>query len=383
MDFGTTRCRVAALINGTVYLLPLKDGQPEMPAVVGFDPSGNAVVGEKARLMLASDPANVIASPRRLLGRLYQDQRIAGLLAELPIRSSEGPNGEVVLHTRGQAYAVTQVCSTLLYRLRMIAEHHLKQPITEVVLTTPVDFDERQTGALARAAQMAGLEVLQLVEEPVAAAVANRFDPDFRDLVGIYDFGGATFDFSVVDLNEQMRVVASASDPWLGGNDFEEVLAGAAANHFWWQHKIELRHQVVQWQRLLLTAERAKRELSEREQTVLRLDRVAHTKKGSVDVHYPISRKEFVQLSKELIDRSLDTCKEALESRNLAASDLNTVFFSSGTSYIPAVQQAVGRFFGRALKPGVAPERAILLGAAIYTTCLRQARQEQSLQLRH
>jgi len=269
IDFGNTRCRVAAMVGGKLMLLPLPDGQLEMPALVGFDPDGNAVVGADAQSMLTEDPANVVVAPRRLLGRRFKDRDIAGLLASLPMPASESPDSEVVLRLRGRPYSVTQVCATLLYRLRQVAELHLRREITEVVLTTPVNFDARRVRALAAAAQMAGLRVPHLVEEPVAAALANRGDAGLSDLVGIYDFGGATFDFSVVDLREQIRVVASSSDPWLGGNDFEEVLAGAAADDFWRQHRIELRHQVVQWQRLLLTAEQAKRELSAQRRAVL------------------------------------------------------------------------------------------------------------------
>jgi len=226
---------------------------------------------------------------------------------------------------------------------------------------------------------MAGLDVLQFVEEPVAAAVANCFGSDCRDLVGVYDFGGATFDFSVVDLNDQMRVVASAADPWLGGNDFEVAVADAAANHFWWEHRVELRHNSVQWQRLLLQAERAKRDLSRHEATVLELSDVARTRQGALSVRFPLTRNRFTELSRGLIDRSLDTCQEALESQDLSPSDLKAVFLSSGTSYIPAVQQAVGQFFGSTLRPGVPPERAILLGSAIYAACLREARSEANL----
>jgi molecular chaperone DnaK len=379
MDFGTTRCRVAAMVEGKVYLLPMPDGRPDMPAVVWFDRRGGALVGEDARAMLPIDPVNVVVSPRRLLGRLYRDPAIAGLLADLPMASSEGANGEIVLHPRGRMFAVSQVCATVLAQLRRVAEHHLQREVTSVVLTTPVDFDERQTRALGLAASMAGLDVLQFVEEPVAAAVANCFGRDCRDLVGVYDFGGATFDFSVVDLNDQMRVVASAADPWLGGNDFEMAVADAAANHFWWEHKVELRHNSVQWQRLLLQAERAKRDLSRHEATMLELSDVARTRRGALSVRFPLTRTRFTELSRGLIDRSLDTCREALESQDLSPSDLKEVFLSSGTSYIPAVQRAVGQFFGSSLRPGVPPERAVLLGSAIYAACLREARGQATL----
>jgi molecular chaperone DnaK len=373
MDLGNTRCRVAALVDEKLLLLQLPGGEMEMPAVVGFDREGNALVGEEAQAMLTTDPAHVVRAPRRLLGRRYKDRGIAHLLAALPMPAGEGADAEVVLELREHRLTVPQICATLLYRLRQVAQYHLDREVTEVVLTRPVSFDQRQTRALTRAAEMAGLTVSYFVEEPVAAAVANRADPGFHDLVGIYDFGGATFNFAVVDLSDQIRVVASASDPSLGGNDFEELLASAAANDLWRRHKIELHDEVIQWQRLLLTAERAKRELSARPETVLKLDAVARTARGAVDVAFPITREQFSRLSESLVERSLLACEAALASAGLQAVDLRAVYLSSGTTYIPAVQQAVARFFGGPPRRAVPPERAVLMGAAIYTVYLRQA----------
>ena len=201
----------------------------------------------------------------------------------------------------------------------------------------------------------------------MAAALPNRSDSDFSGLVGIYDFGGGTFDFSIVEVNEKsLDVVASAGDSWLGGEDFDEAMANAAANAFWNEHQIELRHHVVQWQRLLIMCEMAKRELSVEQQTVVRLREAALTNEGPLDLAFPITRADLVELTRDVIERSFDTCGQALAENGLQPSDLNTVYLSSGTSYIPAVQDAVARFFGKPPKATVPPERAVLLGAAMY-----------------
>jgi actin-like ATPase involved in cell morphogenesis len=367
IDFGTSMSSVAVVVKNEVSVVQTPDGRRDLPSVVGFLEDGRAVIGHEARQLMLADPRCVIASPKRLLGRAYEDREIEPFLATLALPHSKGPDGEVLLHPHGRALTVPQVCAPLLREMRRLAEHHLGQPVRRAVLTAPVSFEPRRLTALREVARLAGLEVLRVVDEPTAAALSYRFDTCFRKLCAVYDFGGGTFDFSVVDVSAaDLQVVTTAGDSWLGGDDFDEALAAAAANAFWRETSIELRHQVVQWQRLRLAAEATKRELSWKQDAVLELESAALTAAGPRQLRFPITRAQFADLSAPIIERSLDTCREALELAGVAASELSAVFLSGGTSYVPAVRVAVERAFGKPGRVAVPPERAVVIGAAIY-----------------
>ena len=375
MDFGTTRSSVAVVLDGEVKVLQAPSGLYNVPSVVGFTAVGEAVVGTEARELLIIDPAHAIASPKRLLGRSYQDPEMEPFLAGLAINHSEGPNGEVLLHPRGKTYTVPQVCAPILFTLRLMAQEFLQQEVRQVVLTSPVSFDEERLAALEEAASLAGLELVDTVDEPTAAALAHHYDPEFKDMVAVFDFGGGTFDFSLVDVSsEDMAVVASAGDTWLGGDDFDLALANAAANAFWRRHQIEVRHQVVRWQRLLIAAEKAKRELSVKDETILALPDAALTAKGPLALRCPVSRQQFNLLVEELVERSLDTCREAMDLAEVHPANVNAVFLSGGTSLIPTIRDALGAFFGKPPKTSISPERAVVLGAALVAAQVYESR---------
>ena len=375
MDFGTTRSSVGVVVNDEIKVLQAQSGMYDVPSVVGFTAGGEAVVGTEARELLIIDPAHAISSPKRLLGRQFSDRELEPFLAGLAINYSEAPNGQVLLHPRGKTYTIPQVCAPILFSLRMMAQEFLQQDVRQVVLTSPVSFDDERMSALEDAASLAGLEILETVDEPTAAALAHHFDEDFQDVVAVFDFGGGTFDFSLVDVSsEDLEVVATAGDTWLGGDDFDLSLANAAANAFWRRHQIEIRHQVVRWQRLLIAAEKAKRELSVRDDTILALPDAALTSRGPLALRCPVGEAQFRQLVEELIERSLDTCKEAMNLANIKPQDVNAVYMSGGTSCIPAVREAVGAYFGKTPKSTIAPERAVVMGAALVGAQLWESR---------
>ena len=366
MDFGTTRSSVAVVVNDEIKVLQSKSGLYNIPSVVGFTAGGEAVVGTEARELLIIDPAHAIASPKRLLGRQFSDRELEPFLAGLAINYSEAPNGQVLLHPRGKTYTMPQVCAPILFSLRMMAQEFLQQDVRQVVLTSPVSFDEGRMQALEDAASLAGLELMETVDEPTAAALAHHFDEDFEEVVAVFDFGGGTFDFSLVDVSsDDLAVVATAGDTWLGGDDFDLALANAAANAFWRRHQIEIRHQVVRWQRLLIAAEKAKRELSIRDDTILALPDAALTSRGPLALRCPVGEAQFRQLVEELIERSLDTCREAMDLAEIEPSAVNAVYMSGGTSCIPAVREAVAAYFDKTPKSTIAPERAVVMGAAL------------------
>jgi hypothetical protein len=374
IDFGTTRSSVALLVEDRVevmklpevVVLPLPGGEFDMPSVVGFRKDGSIALGQTARAMLATDPSSAIQSPKRLLGRRHDDPALQPHLADLAIKTGPGPNGEVVLHAAGRETTVIEACSHVMQLLKLVAQKNLGQEVREVVLTAPVSFSDDQHAALRRAAQIAGLEVLDVIYEPVAAALANRFDPAFKGLVAVYDFGGGTFDFTVVEVVKAgVRPVALGGDSWLGGDDIDLAIANAAANAFWRETGLELRSQLTVWQRLLVAAELAKRDLTLKTSTLLKLSDAARTAKGVCSLSLPISRAQFAEMCRDLIDRSLTTCQETLDAAKIKLAQLNAVYVSGGTCYIPAVQQAIAQYFGKVPKSAVPPERAVLVGAAL------------------
>jgi molecular chaperone DnaK len=374
IDFGTSYSSVAVLVDDEPVLLPRPAGC--IPSTVGVREDGFTVVGEEARAMRVTDPSSMLASPKRLLGRSYADAELAPYLASLGMLAVEGQGGEIMLRAHRHAYSVEQLCATVIYRLRLYAREHLGVDVTDAVFTIPVSFDPGRTRALTRAAAIAGVTAIKVLEEPAAAALAYRGDPSFNGLVAVYDFGGGTFDFSVVDVRQGLTVVATAGDTWLGGDDFDEALAGAVANAFWRRKGIELRNQAVEWQRLLFAAEQAKRELSVDHQATIVLEDVARTAEGALSVTATITRPQLAELARELVDRSLETCQQALELCGIRPAELNAVYMSGGSSFVPAVLDGVARFFGKSPLISVPPDRAVVLGAAGYIRLLRELQAE-------
>jgi molecular chaperone DnaK len=371
IDLGTTYTTVGVVQGNKVALLAHDDGSNFTPSVISFPTRDRILVGEVARARIATDPARTIASPKRILGRPFTDREVQTFLAHTPFRSKKAPDGTTVIEMWETPYAIPQLCAYILADVKATAERRLGQAVKRAVIAAPVAFGEAQVAALKKAAQMAGLEVAAVVDEPTAAALANRYVQGFGGVIGIFDFGGGTFDFSVVDVSRaHFRVLASAGDPWLGGDDLDLVLAEAAANQFWRQHKVDLRHQAVEWQRLRFACEHAKRELSTADTAVIRVTEVLRTASGMIDLELAVDRPTLARAAAALVRRTLDVCDQALARSGLDAGDLTAVYLCGGTTHVPAVRDAVARHFGVPLRAGVLPEQAVCLGAAIHASQL-------------
>ena len=367
IDLGTTYTSVAAIVGKKVTILPWPHGGKSTPSVVSFPSATECIVGPEARRRLTSDPSHTVNSPKRLLGRQYNDREIQGYIGQAPYRMLRGPDGSVVVDIWGSQYAITQLCSYLLNEARKVAEEHLGHSVHRCVMTIPVSFDEERAQIMRRAASLAHLEVVGFIDEPSAAALANRFDPHFGGVVGVYDFGGGTFDFSIVDVSGgDFHVLATAGDTWLGGDDFDVVLAEAAANQFWRVHKVDLRKQAVEWQKLLFACERAKRVLSVEREAAIFVPEVLRGPEGMIDLNISLDRETFERACRPVIDRSLATCQQALELLDMKKTDLTTIYLSGGTTYMPVVRQALSQYFQVPIRTGVPPEHSVCLGAAIH-----------------
>ncbi|MEZ4404391.1 MAG: Hsp70 family protein [Kofleriaceae bacterium] len=382
IDLGTTNTSVAAAQGTKVTVLTPGDGARAFPSVVAVPAGGEIVVGAEARARLATDPTRTVASPKRLLGRKYTDREVQSFVGAAPYASRAGDDGSVVIDIDGASYAVPQLCGHLFARARAVAERHLGQAVTEAVVAVPVSFDEARCRAVELAARLAGLTVVGLIAEPNAAALANRYVAGFGGLVGIYDFGGGTFDFSVVDVSRsRFQVVAANGDPWLGGDDIDTVLAEAAANQFWRLHKVDLRRQVVEYQRIRLACEEAKRTLSTEPATTLWVPEVLRTASGMVDLKLTLDAATLARAAGAIIRRSLDVCAQTLAQAGVTAAQLTSVYLCGGSSLMPAVRAAVERFFGVPIHAGVPPEQAVCLGAAVHASLIAARRSSPALPL--
>jgi molecular chaperone DnaK (HSP70) len=357
-------------VGNNVKVLTWPDGSWAIPSVVYFASKTEVLVGRPARERLATDPAHAVASPKRLLGRKAADSELQPMISQAAYKISSAPDQGLQAELWGEKYTVAHLLSFLLKEVRGVAQRHLGNDVRRAVLAVPVSFDRDRIKMVKRAAAEAELDIVEVIDEPSAAALANRFLPDFGGIVGVYDFGGGTFDFSVVDVSGgDFRVLATAGDAWLGGNDLDQVLAESVATLYKEQHSIDLRTRPVAWQKLLYACERTKRELSNAETAMLEVD-LPDASHSSVPYAVRISRDTAEQHWRPLIERSLDTCQEALSLVNLRAAELSAVFLSGGTTNVPAVRRAIEERFGVEVKTGVPPEHAVCFGAGIHAAQL-------------
>ncbi|MBK9032165.1 MAG: Hsp70 family protein [Myxococcales bacterium] len=380
IDLGTTNTSVAATQGTKVTILTPGDGARSFPSVVSFPTPREVVVGAVARSRITTDPSRTIASPKRLLGRKFTDREVQTFVGAAPYGSHAGDDGTVVIDIDGEEYAIPQLCAHLLSAAKAIAEQHLGEPVTEVVLAVPVSFDEVRCRAVETAARLAGLDVVGLIAEPNAAALANRYVAGFGGLIGIYDFGGGTFDFSIVDVSRsRFQVVAALGDAWLGGDDIDSVLAEAAANQFWRKHKVDLRRQVVEYQRVRFACEEAKRALSTAPSTTLHVPEVLRTTDGMVDLKLALDSATLARAAGAIIRRTLDVCAQTLRKAGVTGDQLTGVYLCGGSSLMPAIRDAAQRFFGVPIHAGVPPEQAVCLGAAIHGSLIAARRSSPAI----
>lgn len=365
LDFGTTYSSLSVAIGDRVCLVADHEGRLTQPSIVAYPEKSAPLAGWKARELLVSDPRRVVTSAKRLLGRKFSDPTVAGHLHSAAYKAFKGPNDSVVVEMEGKVLAVPQICAEVMNLLRETASRQLGIEVKPVVLSAPVTFGATERAALKRAAEMAKLEVIEIIDEPVAGALAYGIGQAKNEIVAVYDFGGGTFDFSVLDVvGDHFRVLVSKGDSWLGGDDFDLALAEAVANQFWRQTKVELRQRVVEWQRLLLGCEQAKRQLTGASSAKLLVERMVESPRP-IDLRQNLDRATFQSLCQELLDRSLSVCQEALEELQLEPSDMTQVVVMGGVSRIPFVAEGVGRFFDREIQQLVNPDEAVALGAGL------------------
>lgn len=363
IDFGTSYSSVGIYRHG-FKLVEDETGEVQMPSVVSFPAPGEVLVGREARRRMAGEAQWTIASAKRLLGRPFKDPRVGIQLSGLAFKTFSGSDKFVRFEAHGQIYSVIDICAMIFKELRRRAEAFLGSTVDRAIVAVPVSFGTIQRSALEISARQAGIKVVSLITEPTASLLAHGIRGR-KGTLSVFDFGGGTFDFCVLKLRDTaFQVLCAGGEPWLGGDDFDNVMAEHIAELFHTNTGIDLRTRSVEWQALVFACEQAKRELSSKLTADIRLDKLVFTAEGKKGLRYRLSRKLFNKLSQPLLDRSLMVVEKVLAQVKLGSTDVDSVVMSGGTSLIPSVRQRVTEFFGRAPLIGE-PDLAVVKGAAL------------------
>ncbi|MEL6339713.1 MAG: molecular chaperone DnaK [Myxococcota bacterium] len=367
IDLGTTNSCVAIVDGDQSKVLASRTGQRTIPSIVAVSESGKRLVGHLAKRQAITNPDNTIYGAKRLIGRRWQSTDVEKMVEHVPYRCEAGPHQDVRVRLADHLYAVPEISSMVLQEMRLIAEASLGEPIEQAVVTVPAYFNDSQRQATKDAGRIAGLDVLRIINEPTAAALAYGFGKGIEQRVAIYDLGGGTFDISLLEIGDGVfEVLATAGDTFLGGEDFDERIIDWLADGFKGEYGVELRTEKMALQRLRDAAEKAKMDLSSVTETDINLPFIySPPDRQALHLQKRLARNQLNELVEDLIQRSLDICDKAFESAGLTPSDIEAVILVGGMTRMPRVQEAVQTHFGTAPSKGVHPDEVVALGASI------------------
>jgi molecular chaperone DnaK len=381
IDLGTSNSCVAVARRGRVEVLANRYDEPISASVVHFAEDGSTEVGNRAKACAIHDPEHTVTAAKRLMGRYFFSEEVKKAKAICSYKIVEGPNHSVRVKLREQALAVPEISALVLREMKEIAEHRLGTPVTQAVITVPAYFNDNQRQATRDAGRIAGLEVLRLLNEPTAAALAYGFGKGLAQRVAVYDLGGGTFDISILEIGTDVfEVLSTCGDTYLGGEDFDDRVIDLLAEEFLAEHQVNLRKDRHALEKLKAAAEVAKRGLSVDDEVQIRIDDVATGPAGdALHLERTLSRREFSALVADLIQRTFKVCDEALQHANLTVRDLDGVILVGGPTRLPLVRDAVTQYFQREPKADVDPDQVVAMGAAIHAASLVGEEQETRL----
>jgi molecular chaperone DnaK len=364
IDLGTTNSCVAVMEGGQPVVIPNPEGMRTTPSVVGFTKSGERLVGLVAKRQAITNPENTVFSVKRLMGRRMEE--VQDEIRRLPYKLVANDGGDAGIDIRGQVYSPQQISAFVLQAMRDAAEAYLGEKVTEAVITVPAYFNDQQRQATRDAGRIAGLEVKRIVNEPTAAALAYGLDKKKEQTIAVFDLGGGTFDISILELGEGVFQVKSTNgDTHLGGDDFDQVLMEHIAGEFRKETGIDLRQDKMALQRLKEAAEKAKMELSTLLETNINLPFITADAAGAKHLDMTITRAKLEQLTAHLVERTMAPCRQALADAKVSPKDIHEVILVGGATRMPAVQEAVRKFFAKEPHKGVNPDEVVAIGAAI------------------
>jgi molecular chaperone DnaK len=366
IDLGTTNSCVAVMSGGDPNVIANSEGGRTTPSVVALTDKSERLVGQIAKRQAITNPENTIYSVKRLMGRKFASSQVQNALKRLPYKVLEGPNGDAHVQIRGKSYSPAEVSAMILQKMKQTAEDYLGEKVTDAVITVPAYFDDSQRQATKDAGQIAGLNVLRIINEPTAASLAYGLDKKKDERIAVYDLGGGTFDISILEIGEGVFEVKSTNgDTFLGGDDFDLRIMDWLVDEFKKDQGIDLRNDRMALQRLKEAAERAKIELSASQETEINLPFITADASGPKHLVLKLTRAKLEQLVNDLIERSIEPCKKALTDANLTTSDINEIVLVGGMTRMPKVIERVKQFFGKEPHRGVNPDEVVAIGAAI------------------
>ncbi|HEY7749872.1 MAG TPA: molecular chaperone DnaK [Aestuariivirgaceae bacterium] len=372
IDLGTTNSCVAVMEGKQPKVIENAEGQRTTPSVVAFGDGNEILVGQPAKRQAITNPENTIFAIKRLIGRRYDDPITRKDIGMVPYKIAAGPNGDAWVEVKGKKYSPSQISAFILQKMKETAEAYLGQPVKEAVVTVPAYFNDAQRQATKDAGKIAGLEVLRIINEPTAAALAYGLDKRGSGKIAVYDLGGGTFDISILEVGDGVfEVKATNGDTFLGGEDFDKRLLDYIAEEFQKEQGIDLRKDRLALQRLKDAAEKAKIELSSVTQTDINLPFITADQSGPKHLTMKLTRAKLEALVDDLIQRTMEPCKAALKDAGLQPSDIEEVVLVGGQTRMPKVQQTVQNFFGREPHKGVNPDEVVAIGAAIQAGVLQ------------
>jgi len=375
IDLGTTNSCVAVMEGGEPVVIPNSEGSRTTPSMLGLTDAGERLVGQIAKRQAVTNPENTIFAVKRLIGRKFDTPETKKAVTVTPFKVIAAANGDAWVEVRGKAYSPPEISAMVLTKMKQTAEDYLGEQVTEAVVTVPAYFNDSQRQATKDAGRIAGLNVLRIINEPTAAALAYGLDKQKEgktEKVAVYDLGGGTFDISVLELTAGVFEVKSTNgDTFLGGEDFDQRLMDYLADNFHKANGIDLRKDRMALQRLKEAAERAKHELSSATETDINLPFVTADASGPKHLTETIDRAKFEELVKDLIERTIEPCRIALRDAGLSAQQINQVLLVGGMTRMPKVQAVVKEFFGREPHKGINPDEVVAVGAAIQAGVLK------------
>jgi molecular chaperone DnaK len=374
IDLGTTNSCAAVIEGNQPKIIMYRGGSYTIPSLFAIDEGGRMLVGHDAKKQAALNPQDTVFAPKRLIGTNFHSTQVEKIRQMFTYNMVEGNEGEILIKVKDQVFDLREVSAQILGKIKEVAEEYLGEEVTNAVITVPAYFNDKQRQAVRMAGKIANLNVLRILNEPTAAALAYGLGKNLRQRLAVYDLGGGTFDISIIEIRDKVfEVVATGGDTFLGGIDFDDRIMGDIMEKFMAEHGVDLSYDRVAIQRLREAAERAKITLSTTKETAIEVPFIARGPKGILNLDMRMSREELEQLTGELVERTVTTCQRIFGEAKMQPSDIDEVLLVGGQSRMPLVQQSVKSYFQRDPCKGVHPDEAVAVGAAIMAHSLTHA----------
>ena len=373
IDLGTTNSCVSIVEDGVPTVIPNRGGYKTTPSMVAITEAGKRLVGHIAKRQAITNAENTVYAAKRLIGRKWSSPQVKNAILTASYKIVEGPHGDVRIQLRDKTYSVPEISAMVLQEMKLFAEDYLSEPITKAVITVPAYFNDNQRQATKDAGQIAGLDVIRIVNEPTAAALAYGFGKNVEKTIAVFDLGGGTFDISVLEIASGgvFKVIATAGDTFLGGEDFDARIIDWLVQGFKEQHNVDLRQDRMALQRLKDASEKAKCELSSSMETEINLPFIISSNRNeALHLQRTLTRVELEALCDDLVERCIEICKQTLEDARLDRDEVEDVVLVGGMTRMAKVQESVRDFFGREPCKGVHPDEVVALGAAVQGAAL-------------